>query len=125
MKKLIIAICLTGALFAPVTGCKNTSPTTAIVKSEAIIVTSVDTGMKIWHDYVVAHLTDGKVTQKEIDTVATAYNAYYTAQLAVKATLEQVILTGSTNTVDIATANASVINAETSLLALINKFLNQ
>jgi len=101
-------------------GCATTSTT---IKTEGVTVTTVDTGMKTWASYVQAHLTDGKVTQKEINNVETAYTAYYNAQLVTEAYLESSVSTGSTN--DITTVEASVTNAETSLLALINQYLNQ
>lgn len=122
MKKLLIISLLTATLF--ISGCKTTQ-TASIIKGEGIVVTTVDTGMIAWHDYVVAHLTDGKVSQTEINDVANAYGVYYTSQLSIEAALEKTVSTGSTNIVDVTIANTAVVSAETSLLALINKYLNQ
>jgi len=115
MKYLIIP---TLALSLLVSGCATTSRTSSVIKAEGVTVTTVDTGMKVWHDYVVAHLTDGKVNQAEIDAVANGYNIYYTAQLATEAALTKTVSAGSTNTVDIATANSAVLSAEGSLSSI-------
>src|ERR1039457_6461669 len=126
MKKILVLLSLSALLgVAFVTPSCSTSQTTTVTKAEGVVVNTVDVGMKTWHDYVVLHLTDGKVTQKEIDNVSTGYTAYYNAQLVVKAMLEKLVTTGSTNTVDLATSNTAVTSAETSLLALINQYLNQ
>jgi hypothetical protein len=119
MKKLLISL----TLAALIVGCST--PTGTAIKTEGVTVTTVDTGMKGWAMYVNQHLTDGKVTQKELDTVKNAYNIYYTAQLSAEAALETIVTSGSTNTVDLTTANTSVMTAETQLLTLINQYLNQ
>jgi hypothetical protein len=116
MKKLFLPLLFSAILC----GCVTTSTT---LKTEGITVTTVDTGMKTWALYVEAHLKDGKVNQNEINNVQTAYTAYYNAQLVTEAYLESSVSTGSTN--DIASVEASVTTAETSLLALINQYLNQ
>jgi len=112
MKKLIAVIGL--ALCA---GCS--SLTTATIKSEGVIVTTVDVGMKTWANYV----NSGKATQQQVDTVKSAYNTYYNAQLVAEGALEKMISTGSTNNVDINTADASVATAENSLLTIINSYI--
>ena len=85
-----------------ISGCSTPS----VVKTEGVIVTTVDTGMKTWALYVTAHLNDGKVTQKEINDVQTGYQAYYNAQLVSEALLENAVSTGSTN--DIAATEETV-----------------
>ena len=116
MKYLIIPALSLALLFS---GCS----TTTAVKTEGVTVTTVDTGMKTWSLYVQSHLTDGKVTQKEINDVQTGYQAYYNAQLVSESLLENAVSTGSTN--DIAATEETVTETETSLLALINQYLNQ
>ena len=96
MKKILVLLSLSALLgVAFVTPSCSTSQTTTVTKAEGVVVNTVDVGMKTWHDYVVLHLTDGKVTQKEIDNVSTGYTAYYNAQLVVKAMLEKLVTTGS------------------------------
>lgn len=99
-------------------GCK-TSAIDAMVKTEGVIIISVDTGMRIWADQV----NSGHATQSQVDTVKQAYNAYYTAQLTAKAAIESVIVNHSTNVTDVATANVSVSNAEAALLSVLNQFI--
>ena len=101
------------------TGCLTTD---RVVKTEGVLITTVDTGMSIWASYVTAHQSDGKVTQAQVDKVKVAYNAYYTAQQIAKAAIEKSIA-GTGTAADVATANAAVINAQTSLLAIINQYL--
>lgn len=101
------------------TGCLTTD---GVVKTEGVLITTVDTGMSIWASYVTTHQSDGKVTQAQVDKVKTAYNAYYTAQQIAKAAIEKSIA-GTGTAADVATANAAVINAQTSLLAIINQYL--
>lgn len=117
MKKLITSIAL-GIVLAGSSGC-NSTPTQITIKAEGVIITSVNTGMQIWSDQVNA----GHATQAQVDTVKTAYNAYYDAQMVAKAAIEQVLASGSTNTVDITTANAGVGNAEATLLSILNQFI--
>src|ERR1035437_8843236 len=93
MKRLILASLLAVTLVVSSTSC-STSPTAAIVTSEAVVITSVDTGMKVWHDWVVA----GKATQSQVDAVKKAYNYYYDAQQVAKAGLEMSLVSG-TNTI--------------------------
>lgn len=107
---------------AVIVGCKSTPVQTA-VKSEAVLITSVDVGMNMWHDYVVLHLTDGKVTQKQIDTIKEAYNGYVIAQSVAKAAIEKIISNVSTNQTDVTTANQAVQSAENDLLSLLNLYI--
>jgi len=125
MRKLLVlsalaisTCCFTGCI----TGCK-TSPAVIITKSEGVIVNSVDVGMNTWALYVKAHISDGAVSQVQLDTVKSAYNTYYSSQLIAKAALEMYVVNGSTNTVDIATANQTVVTAETALLSILNQYI--
>lgn len=121
----IVAFCFACALLSGIalmSGC-GTTPVQATIKSEAVLITSVDVGMNLWHDYVVAHLTDGKVTQNQIDTIKQAYNGYVLAQAVAKATIEKVLTNVSTNQVDVTTANQSVQSAENDLLSLLNLYI--
>lgn len=99
-------------------GCGSTPIATAN-NANALVITSVNTGMTTWASYV----NSGKATQAQVDSVKNAYQAYYNAELIVKATLETSINTTNANTNDIATASIAVTNAQTALLALLNQFL--
>ena len=103
-------------------GCA-TKPVQKVIQAEAILITSVDTGMQIWASYVNAHLTDGKVTQKQLDTVKEAYNAYYAAQQSAKAIIEKILSNVSTNQNDALIANLAVKNAEAELLKILNAYI--
>jgi hypothetical protein len=120
---LFSAILWTTAL--SVVGCKNTSPQGVIYTTEGTAITAVDTGMKAWHDWVVA----GKATQAQVDTVKTAYQSYYAAQQVAKAALEKYIVATSTNSItassDAQRANQSVADAEQALVSIINSFINK
>jgi hypothetical protein len=100
-------------------GCASTSQTSTVIKSEGVLITTVDTGMRVWATYV----NSGKASQSQVDAVKGAYNVYYTAQLASEAAIEKLITSGSTNTADITTANTSVLSAETALLNLLNQYI--
>ncbi len=117
---LLIAILCVTLLNAA--GC-STSKTQNAIKAEGALITTVDTGMGLWRDYVTLHVSDGKVTQKQIDTVRLAYNSYYAAQQVAKAAIEKVMSGVSTNQADIATANAAVANAEAQLLSILNTYI--
>jgi (2Fe-2S) ferredoxin len=122
MRKLLF---LSGALVISTlcyTGCQ-TKPAVVITQSEGVIINSVDVGMNTWALYVKAHVSDGAVTQQQLDTVKSAYTTYYNAQLIAKAALETYIVNGSTNTVDITTANTAVSGAETALLSILNQYI--
>jgi len=104
-------------------GCQ-TSPTQTAIKVEGVLIVSVDAGMSEWHDYVVAHLTDGKVTQKQIDSVRDAYNAYYSAQQIAKAALmKSISTTPNGNQAEVDATRAALANAEQALLNLLNQYL--
>lgn len=102
-------------------GC-STTPVQATIKSEGILIVSVDAGMNAWHDYVVDHLTDGKVTQKQIDIVKQAYNTYWNAQQVAKAAIK-LALKDPTKQSDVDSANASLKTAEASLISILNQYL--
>lgn len=114
MKHIFLILCITAGL----TGCSTNSTSTSI-KAEGAIITTVDAGMKAW----AAYANSGKATTTQINNVENAYNAYYTAQLAAASALETIVTSGSTNTVDIATVNASVTTAEGQLLSMLNSYI--
>ena len=99
--------------------CTSTSPMVTAYKAEGVVITSVDTGMGIWANYVKA----GLATQTQIDSIRNAYTSYYNSQMIAKVAFEQVLSSNSTNSVDIAAATASVSTAQTALLSLLNQFL--
>lgn len=115
MKKLI-SIALLACSLILIQGCGSTPVATAN-NAEAVVITSVNAGMSLWHDYVV----QGKATQAQVDQVKTAYTTYYNAQLIVKAALEQA--TTSTNAFDITNQTQAVTSAETALLSILNQYL--
>jgi hypothetical protein len=115
---LAAVLMLAGITTMEITGCKTT-PVNVAVQSEGVIITSVDTGMMIWSDYVRA----GKATQSQVDTVKDCYQHYYDAQMLSKAALEMYIAKATTNTTDIVTANAAVSVAMQTLLNNINQYL--
>lgn len=122
MKKLLFLIgCLTIASVS-YTGCK-TPPAVAIVRSEGVIITTVDTGMKTWALYVTQHQHDGKVTQAQVDKVQDVYSTYYNAQLVLKGALEMYVVNGSTNKAEVDAANIAVLNAQSAILALLNQYI--
>ncbi len=115
----LLAFLLLAAPIAIHTGCGTNAPTKA-AQAEQILIHSVNDGMATWATYVNA----GKAKQSQIDTVHTAYNAYYSAQLVARATIEKAIAKDpSTSAADVTTANNAVTAAETSLLALLNQFI--
>jgi hypothetical protein len=112
----LIALLMSTFVFCGAT-CKN--PSAAPIQAEGVVVTTVDAGMRGWAIYVQS----GKATQAQIDAVKAAYNTYYNAQVIAESALEAYVSNGSTNSVDSTTAQASVIAAENSLLALLNQYL--
>lgn len=105
-------------LLVALVGCKST-PQSIAIKSEGVIITSVDLGMKGWATYVNA----GKATQQQVDTVKSAYNTYYNAQLIAESALTMYIQTGSTNATTINATSAEVSVAETALLNILNQYI--
>lgn len=103
-----------------VTSC-GTTPVTNAANADALLITSVNTGMTTWAQYVNA----GKATQSQVDAVKNAYDTYYNAQLIVKAALETSITTTNANAADSASASAAVTNAETALLNLLNLYIKK
>lgn len=117
MKKILILTLSLGLLCS--TGC-NTTPLNKAVKSEAVLITSVDTGMHVWYDRVIA----GNATQNQVDTVKAAYVTYYNAQQIAKAALEKWAASGNpTDSAASVVANQAVENAKQSLLNLINQYI--
>lgn len=115
----VVLACL--VLVAPIglTGCGST-PVQTVIKTNSVLIVTVHQGMLAWADYVRA----GHATQNQVDTVKKAYNAYYDAEMILKATLEKVLAANATATqADIDTANAAVNVAESSLISLLNQFI--
>lgn len=120
MKRIVIvtALALSTFVFCGAS-CHNTKVDSTIIKSEGVLITTVDTGMKAWALYVNA----GRATQAQVNAVKQAYNTYYNAQLIAEAALTTYISTGSTNSADITGNATAVANAETALLNLLNTYI--
>ena len=120
MKRYAALLSLAIALSCPLwTGCGTNTPTKA-AQAEQVLITSVNAGMAAWATWVNA----GNATQKQIDTVKSAYGDYFAAQQVAKAVIEKAITaSGTASAADIAAANTAVTNAETALLSLLNQFL--
>ena len=108
---------MVGAMLA-VAGCSTQAVNTSVT-TERVLIASVNTGMNVWRDYVVA----GKATQSQIDTVHTAYDTYYNAQQMAKAAIEKALAANNPNDPNIAVANASVAQAEQALLNILNQYI--
>lgn len=125
MKRIFFGLYIAAFLsvpFVPVlfTGC-GTTPETKITQGAQIVITSVNDAMSEWSNYV----NSGKAKQSQIDTVKTAYNAYYTAVQALRAVCDKMAAKDPTTTpADLATANAAVQNAESALLSEVATILN-
>jgi exonuclease III len=102
-----------------INGCSTNKAIPAAITSEGVLITTVDTGMKIWAIYVNA----GKATQSQVDTVKKYYTDYYNAQLVAEAALTRLVSAGSTNTAEVTAANATVVTAENQLLTTLNSFI--
>jgi uncharacterized protein YcfL len=122
MKKILTLSALLGCSAILYTGCQTPAAVT-ITQSEGVLITTVDTGMKVWASYVTLHQNDGKVTATQVNNIEQAYNTYYDAQEMAKGLLELYVSNGTTNTVSITTANTAVANAEAALLNLINTYI--
>jgi hypothetical protein len=102
-----------------VSSCGTNAPTKA-AQADQILITVVADGMQQWAAYVNA----GKATQSQINTVKTAYTAYYTAQQVAKAVIEKAIAKDPTVTTgELSQANQAVKDAETALIAIVNQFI--
>lgn len=77
MKKHILICALLSAFIFTGATCRNQTPTDVAYKTEGVIITTVDSTMKAWADYVKS----GQATQKEVDTVKALYNDYRNAQI--------------------------------------------
>ncbi len=120
MKRLTLAIFASFIVAVAVldTGCGST-PAEVAYKGEALIIQSIDLGMKLWADQVNA----GNATQKQVDEVKAAYNVYYNAQQAAKAALMKYLASQTKDSADVQAANAAVVNAENALLSILNQFI--
>lgn len=107
-------------LVTVIQGC-GTTPETKIAQGAQIVITSVNDAMAEWTAYVNA----GKAKQSQIDTVKKAYTAYYDAVQVLKAVCEKMAAKDpNTSAADLATANASVTNAENTVLGAVAQILN-
>lgn len=122
MKKILALSALLGCSAILYTGCQTPAAVT-ITQSEGVLITTVDTGMKVWASYVTLHQNDGKVTAAQVNNVEQAYDTYYNAQEVAKGLLEMYVTAGTTNSISITTANTAVTNAEAALLNLINQYI--
>jgi len=125
MKKNLIPVLFALALLIPVapflTSCGTNAPTKA-AQAEAVLITSVNAGMSQWASYVNA----GKAKQSQIDTVKTAYNSYYAAQLIAKAVIEKAIAKDPTATAEaLNLSSQAVTDAENNLITLLNALLKK
>ena len=117
MKKQILAVIVAVC----VSGC-TTSQTSVAIKSEGVIITTVDLGMKAWAQWV----NTGHASAVQVNNVENAYNAYYTAQETAEAALLLAVnasVTNAPSASDIQSANAQVATAEGTLLTLLNQYI--
>jgi hypothetical protein len=115
----VVACCFVAAASLLTDGCADTAATKA-VKTERVIITSVNIGVK----QIVNAINAGKLTQKQCDQFKAAYVAYTDAQKLAKAAIEKLNAASSgATTADVDLANAAVADAETALLAFINSVL--
>lgn len=119
-KNGLIVSLLSLGLLLPLCGCGTNAPTKA-AQADQVLITTVNDAAQQWALYVNA----GKAKQSQIDRFKTAYDAYYTAQQAARATIEKLIAKDPTTTAaDVATANQAVLNAENALVSLVNSYLS-
>jgi hypothetical protein len=115
---LIIAVFITSAALSFI-GCKST-PQTVAVKTEGVIIKSVDTAMMAWKDYTDTHV----VSQSSIDKVHSAYDKYYRAQIVAKAALEAWIASKTPdNEKEWETANRAIGEASANVIELVKGLL--
>ncbi len=104
------------------TGPGCSTPLQNTINTERVVITTVDAGMNMWHDYVTIHRSDGKVTQQMIDIVRVDYSRYLSAQIVAKAAILRAKADPS-NVVDTSMADRAVNEAKTELLAVLNQFI--
>jgi hypothetical protein len=127
-KQLVVLLALLGCTVLGsviLTGC-GTTKATKMAQGAQILITSVNDGMQVWRDYVNA----GKATASQIAKVKNADRGYTTAMHVLGAANEKLAVAEETNTADKAqlaadaeTANQSVKDAESALLALLNQYI--
>lgn len=120
MKKTILLVFLACSLVAPVfTGCSNTANKHAL-KTQQVIIPSVNIAMEQWAVRVKA----GKATQEQVDIVKIAYNNYYNAQIIFKAALEKSIVQANNapTEVEVNIAAQALDDAKIALLNIISQF---
>lgn len=101
------------------TGC-TTGTNNNVAKAESVAIPSVNAAMDLWKTRVES----GLVTQKQVDQVKVAYEAYYHAQLVMKAALEKSI-SSKLPSDEAATAAAakSATEAQAAIIAIIQQLL--
>lgn len=119
IKNFLAILCFGCVLVTLAPGCKSPGVAATAIKGEGIIITTVDTGMKLWAVYVNV----GKATQDQVDQVKKFYVTYYNAQLMAEAALQKYIATGSADPAEINAANAAVLAAQTPLLTILNQYI--
>ena len=101
-----------------VAGCAT--PDVTAYKVESVTITSVDTGMHVWADWVNA----GHATKQQVVAVHQAYDTYYNAQVVAKATIELYMnhKTDSSATM-VTTANQAVADAQVALINIVTQYI--
>lgn len=97
--------------------CRNQSTLDTVYKSEGTLITTVDSAMQAWSDYVKR----GLATQSQVDVVKAAYIKYYNAQQIAKVGLHFSLQGTNAPPVNM----ADVQNAEIALIQLVTSFLNK
>jgi len=106
MKKLFILLAFAGVLVACSTA----------LKTNGVVITTVDTAMKGWGIYTQSH----PVTDAQIFAVSNAYNAYYQSELVLSNTF--VVAVTQTNNNLLQTVTQSATASQANLLNLIQQF---
>lgn len=120
IKSLIVGLALCASVIS-FPGCQSSPPVVAY-KAEGVIITTVDTAMKAWKDYVK---TSGKATQKQVDVVKAAYQKYYDAQQVAKVALTEYVAAQTDATrATWESAMAAATKAQGDIITLIQTLLN-
>lgn len=108
-----------GVAFIHFTACK-TPPQNIAYKAEGVVITTVDSTMKAWADFVRTH----DVPQSQIDAVHQAYDKYYSAQLVARAAMETWVASKTeASATEWKTANADTVTAAQALIDVVKGFL--
>lgn len=120
LNKLLASLMLGVALVSVIPGCGTTANNRA-VKTEQVLIPSVNIAMEQWAERVKA----GKATTAQIQTVKTAYINYYNTQVIFKAALEKSInqANSAPTETELNLAAQAVADAKDSLVNIINQFV--